>query len=245
MAYSVNGSSRDVIFHRGRNAVSTIMKRAVPPLVLLASMWVVFGFQLILGPRVFYALGVEAGNLRRPWTWITANFIHVDLDHIVGNSVFLLILGLIVGMEGFRRWFVVTVASMFGLGLFATFVSQNAITGGASGIVFGYFGYLLAVVIAEKTMSHKLIRLAVAIVLLSSYWYTIIAGFIPNGSMSWQGHLGGFLFGALAAFYCEKQERKRLAKQRAQSAYMNPFNHQNPQNPHNPNGFRQGPHGFH
>jgi membrane associated rhomboid family serine protease len=227
MAYSVNGPEPS-IGQRGRKAAGTVVSRAIPPLLLLASMWVVFGIQMVFGPKVFYAFGVEAGNLSRPWTWITANFVHVDFDHILGNSVFLLILGLIVGMEGFRRWFVVTVASMFGLGLFATFVSRNVVTGGASGIVFGYFGYLLAVVIAEKTLTHKLIRLVVAVVLLWSYWYTIVAGFIPNGSMSWQGHLGGFLFGALAAFYCEKRERKLIAKAQNQTG---PVNTPQPPNP--------------
>ena len=128
MAYSVNGPEPS-IGQRGRKAAGTVVSRAIPPLLLLASMWVMFGIQMVFGPKVFYAFGVEAGNLSRPWTWITANFVHVDLDHILGNSVFLLILGLIVGMEGFRRWFVVTVASMFGLGLFATFVSRNVVTG--------------------------------------------------------------------------------------------------------------------
>ena len=82
--------------------------------------------------------------------------------------------------------------------------------------------------IAEKTLTHKLIRLVVAVVLLWSYWYTIVAGFIPNGSMSWQGHLGGFLFGALAAFYCEKRERKLIAKAQNQTG---PVNTPQPPNP--------------
>lgn len=227
MAYRVGGSG-DSWRKVGRQTLGTLFLRTLPPIILVAIMWVVFAFEIVIGPRMFYSLGVTAGDLSRPWTWITANFIHVNLDHILGNTFFLLVLGILVSMEGWRRWLIVTVSSMLGLGLFATFVTQSGVTGGASGIVFGYFGYLLAAVIAERTLWQKVLRVIVAIFLLSSYWYVIISGFIPQGSMSWQGHLGGFLFGVLAAFYCERREWQRIIQHKPRSGPPDPYGRSGP-----------------
>lgn len=182
-----------------RDAFSSTFSRFLPPLLLLAVIWVVFIAQLITGPALFYALGIPSGEFTRIWTWFTSPFIHANLPHIVGNSFFLLLLGVLVAVEGRRRWAVVTVLAAICSGLVTTVLSTNTVTGGASGLVFGYFGYLLTAPWFEVRRGRKILRFSVAVMLLVSYSFTLFAGFIPNGNMSWQAHLGGFLGGIVAA----------------------------------------------
>lgn len=63
---------------------------------------------------------------------------------------------------------------------------------GASGLIFGYFGYLIAAGIFERSL--KSILLAVLVGLL---YGGMIFGVMPGRvGVSWEGHLFGFLAGA-------------------------------------------------
>ena len=66
---------------------------------------------------------------------------------------------------------------------------------GASGLVFGYFGFLVAIGIYERSVSG----LAIASITLF-YYGGLILGVLPTDSfVSWEGHLFGLCAGILAA----------------------------------------------
>ncbi|MDH5235810.1 MAG: rhomboid family intramembrane serine protease, partial [Gemmatimonadota bacterium] len=66
---------------------------------------------------------------------------------------------------------------------------------GASGVVFGFFGFL--VFAGWYARSFASIMLSIAVILL---WGGIVVGVIPGeAGISWQEHLGGFVGGALSA----------------------------------------------
>ncbi|HET8661569.1 MAG TPA: rhomboid family intramembrane serine protease, partial [Micromonosporaceae bacterium] len=66
---------------------------------------------------------------------------------------------------------------------------------GASGVVFGYLGYLLC----RGLVEHSWWNIGVAVLIGLVYGWQI-TGILPGDSrISWQGHLFGFLGGALAA----------------------------------------------
>lgn len=83
----------------------------------------------------------EAGELR---DIVPAAFMHFGFDHLAANSVPLLVLGFLAALSGIRRFLavvaVIIVAS--GLGVWLT-APEHSATAGASGVVFGLFGYLL------------------------------------------------------------------------------------------------------
>lgn len=80
------------------------------------------------------------GGGLRPWQWITSNFIHWDLAHVLGNMLFLWGLGLVVeGKIGWRAF----LALYLGLGIGQCAIEQVLAMGaggssmGASAVVFG------------------------------------------------------------------------------------------------------------
>lgn len=67
---------------------------------------------------------------------------------------------------------------------------------GASGIVFGWIGYL----VARGVFSRGIGQIAIGLLVLAMYW-TAIFGVLPGRpGISWQGHLFGAAAGVLAAW---------------------------------------------
>jgi len=92
---------------------------------------------------------------------------------------------------------VVTVVSGLGTWLVN---APGTLTVGASGLVFGYFGYIVARVFTPGRVSHRISFAVVAVVVIGLYGGSMLAGVIGvRDGISWQAHLFGALGGALAA----------------------------------------------
>ncbi len=121
--------------------------------------------------------------------------LHGGLAHLVMNTTPLLFLGFFVSLRGpmvlLLTSLIVTVVG----GAMVWLLGRGAIHIGASGLVFGYFGFLVAVGLYERSIS----ALAIASVTLF-YYGGMIVGVVPTDSfISWEGHLFGLLAGILAA----------------------------------------------
>jgi len=139
------------------------------------------------GGQVVQVTGVADGA---PWLLLTSMFAHVDLWHIGFNMLALYALGpqleLAIGRTRFLLLYFVS-----GLAASATVMwlaGQYSQTLGASGAVFGLMGALL--VLAVKVRGD--VRGILTWVGINFLITVVFASFI-----SWQGHLGGFLSGAL------------------------------------------------
>ncbi|MEV0096490.1 rhomboid family intramembrane serine protease [Streptomyces sp. NPDC050738] len=127
----------------------------------------------------------------------SAPFLHSGFDHLMGNTLPLLILGFVAALSGIRRFakVVLTVTVIGGLGVWLT-SPANSVTIGASGIVFGLFGYLLVRGFVNRSPLDVVVGVIVAAVYGSILW-----GVLPTDSgISWQGHLFGLAGGVGAAF---------------------------------------------
>ncbi|MEU9181955.1 rhomboid family intramembrane serine protease [Streptomyces sp. NPDC048550] len=127
-----------------------------------------------------------------------APFLHFGFGHVASNSVPLLVLGFVAALGGIRRFLALcaVVVCVDGLGVWLISAS-NTITAGASGLVFGLFGYLLIRGFVERRPLGVLAGIAIG-----AYWGAgILTGIMPTDStVSWQGHLFGLLTGIAAAF---------------------------------------------
>jgi membrane associated rhomboid family serine protease len=87
----------------------------------------------------------------------------------------------------------VIVILVAGVGVWA--VARHGTHVGASGLVFGYFGYLVARSWYQRSFS------AIVVAILVVFFYGgLIFGIVPSfGFVSWEGHLFGLLAGILAA----------------------------------------------
>ncbi|TPV95072.1 MAG: rhomboid family intramembrane serine protease [Myxococcales bacterium FL481] len=125
-------------------------------------------------------------------------FAHGGFGHLISNSVALAVLGTIVGGYGVREFARVTVMSVLIGGLGVWLIGPpGTVMVGASGLVFGYLGYVLSRGLFERRVGSILLSLVVAL----TYGATLlqmVPGLVPD-HVSWQGHLCGLLGGVLAA----------------------------------------------
>jgi membrane associated rhomboid family serine protease len=121
--------------------------------------------------------------------------LHASIGHLMVNTLPFAILGGLVALHG-RQTFVlvslwIMVVGGVGLWLFGRF-SYHV---GASSLIFGYFGYL----VARGWYERSVWAIIVALVTLSLYG-SILWGTLPTRcAISWEGHLSGLLAGILAA----------------------------------------------
>ena len=123
-------------------------------------------------------------------------FIHGSMGHVLANTPPLLILGglsAVRGREAFP-WVSLFIIVAGGAGVWA--VGRSALHIGASGLVFGYFGYLVGRGWYDKSILSILVAVAVIVV----FSWGMLMGILPTGGIvSWEGHLCGLLAGVLVA----------------------------------------------
>ncbi|MFD3516634.1 rhomboid family intramembrane serine protease [Streptomyces sp. NPDC058657] len=125
-------------------------------------------------------------------------FLHHGFDHLASNTLPLLVLGFIAALSGIRRFAAVVLTIMLtgGLGVWLT-APEYSVTAGASGVVFGLFGYLVVRGFVDRRPWDVVVGVVVAAVYGSLLW-----GVLPtNEAISWQGHLFGLVGGVAAAFW--------------------------------------------
>ncbi len=138
---------------------------------------------------------------------VPASFVHFGFAHLSANSVPLLVLGFLAALGGVGRFLAVCALIVVADGLGVWLVSPAySNTAGASGLIFGLFGFLLVSGFVERRPLGIL-----AGVLVTAVWGgTILSGLAPTQSgVSWQGHLIGLAAGVLAAFAFRREPRAR------------------------------------
>lgn len=124
-----------------------------------------------------------------------APFLHGGFGHVAANTLPFLIFGALVMTYGLQAFWKVTLIVTVVAGAGTWLFGSNSYHIGASSLIFGYFGCLLAAGIFE----HSLKSILLAVVVGVGYG-GIIWGVLPGQpGISWEGHLFGFLGGVLAA----------------------------------------------
>ena len=150
---------------------------------------------LLGGALDFY--GIRPRSVSALPNILAAPFLHGGLEHLAANTIPLAVLGWLVLVRAIRTFVIVTIVVIVlgGLGVWL-FAAPNSIHIGASGLIFGYLGYLLLRGYFERSFLSILIALVVALV-----YGGALLGVLPGQQgISWEGHLFGFLGGALAAW---------------------------------------------
>lgn len=155
---------------------------------------------------VMWSPGVADGELYR---LVTSAFLHYGLMHLLFNMFALYILGppLEMWLGRLRFGGLYALSALGGAVLVYLLSPLNAATAGASGAVFGLFGATF--VVARKLRLD--IRMVTALIVLNLL-FTFLFPLISSQSISWQGHIGGLVTGALVAwvFVYAPQSRRNL-----------------------------------
>ena len=162
----------------------------------VALLWVLQVFNWADGYRLDVDFGIMPHNVSRLPEIFTAPFLHISWQHIEGNTVPLFVLGVLAAYRGIKKFLLMTLIVAVVSGLAVWLFQSSVLTVGASGLIFGYFGY----VVARGFFDRNLLDIGVGIVAGLLYW-TILQVAIPGTpGISWIGHLGGLFGGVLAAW---------------------------------------------
>lgn len=167
---------------------------------------------------------LEADGL---WGIVFAPVLHASWQHLMANTVPLLVLGFLMTLAGLSR-FVWATAIVWILGGFGTWLIGDVGSGcgptdhiGASGLIFGWLAFLLVFGIFVRRMRDIIIGLVVMFA-----YGGVLLGAMPVlgrcGGVSWQGHLCGAIAGILAAYWLSAPERKSRTSRKAGTTVQRP-----------------------
>lgn len=156
--------------------------------------WAVEAVNMLSG-RQLYILGILPRHLTGLVGIPLSPFIHGSVSHALVNTAPFLVLGGLVALRGAKTFVSISVLIVLCGGAALWIFGRFSYHIGASNLIFGYFGYLVARGWYERS------AWSILTALLTLFLYGgIIWGVLPSRSfISWEGHLFGMLAGILAA----------------------------------------------
>ena len=173
------------------------------PFIFLFLMWLVkiieVNFQIN-----FVRYGVFPKTIEGLKGILFSPFIHKDFSHLINNSYPIIILG---GMlfAIYRKIAVQLFIWLYFIsGFLLWIIGRPSFHIGASGIIYSLASFLLISGIIRKNP-----RLTAVSMLVIFLYGSMIWGLIPTkGSISWEGHLAGFIAGILVAIFYRNEGPK-------------------------------------
>ncbi len=158
-------------------------------------LWAVALVNMLLEFRL-NGLGIRPRTLTGLLGILMSPFIHAGISHVLTNTIPFAILGLLVMLNGTQVFLEASVFIGLVSGLGVWLVARSANHVGASGLIFGYFGFLVGRAWHQRSLISILIALLTILLYGGMLW-----GALPlHWHISWEGHLFGLLAGILAAW---------------------------------------------
>jgi len=162
----------------------------------LALLWVIQIANWADHYQLTYEYGIRPRDAASLPDILTAPFLHVSWAHIEGNSGPLFIFGFLAAYRGVTKFLGLTALVIVTSGLGAWIFESPASVGvGASGVVFGYFGYIMVRGFFDRHPIDMLIGAVMA--LCFAYQFTVL---LPQAGIGWQAHIGGLAGGVAAGW---------------------------------------------
>ena len=126
---------------------------------------------------------------------VLSPFLHASYGHLLANSAPFVLIGWVVLLAGIRAFLLVSALVILLGGLATWLVAPSGIIVGASALVMGWIGYLVARAYFSRTLKWIL-----AAVVVLTFFGTVLGGLLPSAGsgVSWQAHLCGVLAGVAA-----------------------------------------------
>ncbi|MGR3484930.1 MAG: rhomboid family intramembrane serine protease [Paracoccaceae bacterium] len=162
---------------------------------LIALLWGVQVVNFVLGYALNPALGLIPRRVAGLDGVLAMPLLHGSFGHLASNTVPLAVMGALLAVTATRALVAVN-AVIVGLGgALVWLLGSPAIHVGASGLVFGWFGFLVARGVVDRSPVTLAAALAVGLVYGALIW-----GVLPGTpGVSWEAHLFGALAGVAAA----------------------------------------------
>jgi len=125
-----------------------------PIFTLLVVIWIVQAVNFVLGYELNQWFGLEPRDFGGLVGIPASPFLHANFGHIIANTIPLVMLGGMAAMASPKRFFEATIIIVLLGGLLVWVLARggNRVHVGASGLVFGYLGYVIALGIFERSL---------------------------------------------------------------------------------------------
>jgi membrane associated rhomboid family serine protease len=182
--------------------------RSFQPLLLLFGMiWVAHLVNIAIAGALSETFGLTPRRLSGLDGIIGMPFLHADFEHLIANTAPLLWLGTLIIFFAKGRFMHATIIIWLLSGVLLWLFGRAFNHIGASGLLFGWFGFLIAFGFAQRSWR----AIVGAVFALSLHGASMLAGLIPTelsmaaaddarAAVSWEAHIFGFAAGVVAAF---------------------------------------------
>lgn len=162
--------------------------------IMLAVLWGIQIVNFVLNYRL-NAFGILPRTTAGLPGILFAPLLHGSFSHLLFNSIPLFLLMNLVLLAGIQEFIVITLLITILSGLCVWLMGRKALHVGASGLIMGYWGYLLVYAILFPSI------ITVLLAIFCFYYFTgLFASLIPKAGTSWESHIFGLLSGLLISY---------------------------------------------
>lgn len=187
-----------------RSLVGSLKLQVRTLITIVAVLWIIEIVDFVVFGGALNNLGIRPRQVSGLWGILFAPFLHGDFLHLIANTIPLVSMGWLIMLRDEADLIAVTLITALVGGLGTWLIGSSGVHIGASGVIFGYFGFLLLRGYFERSLS------AIAFSIVVAFLYGgIIWGVLPNQpGISWEGHLCGFIGGVIAARLLSKPRKQ-------------------------------------
>jgi membrane associated rhomboid family serine protease len=178
-------------------SADTILSRIRPVLVLIIAIWVIEIINFALQHRLNIWFGLEPRTFSGLIGIPAMPLLHGSIGHAAANTLPLIFLGGLGLLVAPRRFAKASFAIVFVSGLAVWLMARDGIVVGASGLIFGWFGFLLALGAIERSP-----RAIIGAIIVIIFYGGMVWGLFPKTGVrvSWEAHMFGAATGAIVAY---------------------------------------------
>ena len=174
-----------------------VWRRYAPLAALIAAIWLAHLLNIVLGGELTVRLGLIPRRLDSLDGVLAMPFLHGSWAHLWANTTPLLILGALILTLAPRRFWPATLICLLLGGALIWLLARGQNHIGASALIFGWFGFLVALGVLERSPAAVL----GAVIAVLAYGAQTMLGLRPDDArISWDGHLAGLVAGVVAAW---------------------------------------------
>ena len=178
-----------------RTLLSNARKAFFVMLGVLALLWIIQIVNFADSYHLTFSYGIRPRDVGSLPYILTAPFLHFSWSHIEGNSGPLFIFGFLAAYRGIGKFVAVTAIVVLTSGFAAWFFETGSVGAGASGVVIGYFGYIMVRGLFDRRIIDLLIGAVMA--LCFAYQFSVL---LPHQGIGWQAHVGGLVGGIVSGY---------------------------------------------
>lgn len=164
---------------------------------LITTIWATHLVNIALGGALTQHFGLVPRSLDGAPGIVGMHFLHGSWEHLIANTPPLLVLGGLIAAFAPDRFWRATVISLLLAGVLIWLFARGHNHIGASALIFGWFGFLVAFGVIERSW-RALIGAAAAVLIYGAP--SLLGLTATDARVSWDGHMAGLAAGVIAAY---------------------------------------------